>query len=67
MAKLFIVGLSGANKCYGFITMTDDAGARREIKALDGVHIDGRTISMRFAAENVAPMPSRQKRPRRVR
>lgn len=59
--------LSGANKGYGFITMTDDAGAQRAIQALDGVNIDGRTISVRFASENLAPEKPRQKRPRRAR
>jgi RNA recognition motif-containing protein len=58
---------SGANKGYGFISMTDDAGAQRAIQALDGVNIDERTISVRFAGENVAPTPPRQKRPRRAR
>ena len=59
--------LSGANKGYGFITMTDDAGAHRAIQALDGVNIDGRTVSVRFAGENLAPNAPRQKRPRRAR
>jgi RNA recognition motif-containing protein len=59
--------LSGANKGYGFITMTDDAGAHRAIHALDGINIDGRTFSVRFAGENLAPVTPRQKRPRRAR
>lgn len=46
--------LTSANKGYGFFTMTDDAGARRAIKAFDGVIIDGRTINVQFAGENIA-------------
>ena len=59
--------LTGANKGYGFITMTDDAGAQRAIQALDGVNIDGQTISVRLAGENPAPNVPRQKRPRRAK
>ncbi|NCD72461.1 RNA recognition motif domain-containing protein [Mucilaginibacter agri] len=40
---------TGASKGYGFITMTDDAGANRAIEALDGGSIDDRIISVRFA------------------
>jgi RNA recognition motif-containing protein len=42
---------TGESKGYGFITMTDDAGAERAIQALDGIMIDGRTINVRFAEE----------------
>ncbi|EHQ24261.1 RNA recognition motif domain-containing protein [Mucilaginibacter paludis] len=46
---------TGESKGYGFITMTDDAGAQRAIDALNGASIDDRTISVRFAEEkNVA-------------
>jgi RNA recognition motif-containing protein len=43
--------VSGESKGYGFITMTDDAGAERAIAALDGADIDGRTISVRVAED----------------
>lgn len=36
-------------KGYAFVTMLDDAGAVRAIAALNGVMINGRTISVRFA------------------
>jgi len=50
---------TGASKGYGFITMNDDAGAQRAITALDGISIDGRTISVRFAEEkNTKPAAS---------
>jgi RNA recognition motif-containing protein len=54
---------SGESKGYGFITMTDDAGARRAIQAMDGVTIGGRTVSVRFAEEkqNVS-LPEQQQR-----
>ncbi|WP_259065893.1 RNA recognition motif domain-containing protein [Mucilaginibacter sp. X4EP1] len=42
---------SGDSKGYGFITMTDDAGAERAILAMDGVKIGERTISVRLAEE----------------
>jgi RNA recognition motif-containing protein len=48
---------TGDSKGYGFITMTDEAGAQRAIAAFDGVSIDGRTISVRFAEDkNVKPV-----------
>jgi RNA recognition motif-containing protein len=43
--------VSGESKGYGFITMTDDAGAERAIAALAGSQIAGRTISVRFAED----------------
>jgi RNA recognition motif-containing protein len=47
---------TGARKGYGFITMTDDAGAERAITALDGTSIDGRTINVRIAEDkNTTP------------
>ena len=42
---------TGESKGYGFITMTDDAGAERAIQELDGMQIDGRTLNVRFAEE----------------
>ncbi|RKR83284.1 RNA recognition motif-containing protein [Mucilaginibacter gracilis] len=51
---------TGESKGYGFITMTDDAGASRAITALDGVEIDGRTMSVRFAEEKNATKPVEQ-------
>ena len=42
---------SDQSKGYGFITMTDDAGADRAIAALDGAEIDDRKISVRIAEE----------------
>jgi RNA recognition motif-containing protein len=41
--------LSGESQGYGFITMTDKAGADRAIAAMDGGIIDERTISVRIA------------------
>ncbi|GAA4341746.1 hypothetical protein GCM10023149_54240 [Mucilaginibacter gynuensis] len=41
---------------YGFITMTDQAGADRAIAALDGATIDERTLSVRIA-DNKNPPP----------
>jgi RNA recognition motif-containing protein len=68
---------TGESKGYGFITMTDDAGAERAIQELDGMQIDGRTLNVRFAEEkqpakpvvsprrNNRPEVPRLKRPRR--
>jgi len=42
---------TGQPKGYGFITMNDDAGAMRAIAALNGITMEGRTISVRFADE----------------
>jgi RNA recognition motif-containing protein len=68
---------TGESKGYGFITMTDDAGAERAIQAMNGVMIDDRTITVRFAEEKQPAKPvasgrrdnrtatPRPKRPRR--
>lgn len=58
---------TGESKGYGFITMTDEAGAKRAILALDGVKIGGRIFNVRFAEEKQPAKPTvpRPKRPRR--
>jgi RNA recognition motif-containing protein len=38
--------VTGESKGYGFVTMTDDAGAER---AIHGTRIGGRTITVRLA------------------
>ena len=38
-------------KGYGFVTMNDDAGAERAIRALDGTKMGDRTLNVRFAEE----------------
>jgi RNA recognition motif-containing protein len=43
---------TGQPKGYGFITMNDDAGADRAVRALNGTTIGGRTISVRYAEES---------------
>ncbi|MES2267577.1 MAG: RNA-binding protein [Bacteroidota bacterium] len=69
---------TGAPKGYGFITMNDDAGAKRAIQALDGTTIGDRTVSVRFAEEKARPNdaktpythqedPAPAKRPKRPR
>jgi RNA recognition motif-containing protein len=40
---------TGKSKGYGFITMTDQAGAERAIAAIDGAEIDERKLSVRIA------------------
>jgi RNA recognition motif-containing protein len=45
---------TNTSKGYGFITMTDDAGAQRAIQALNNSEISGRTISVRFAEDKNA-------------
>ncbi|WP_345948985.1 RNA-binding protein [Mucilaginibacter sp. PAMB04274] len=52
---------TGQPKGYGFITMTDDAGAKRAIAALDGTKMEGRTISVRFADEKSLPISNASK------
>jgi RNA recognition motif-containing protein len=42
---------TGQSKGYGFITMTDQAGAERAIAAMDGAEIDDRKISVRIAED----------------
>ncbi|MBD1362656.1 RNA-binding protein [Mucilaginibacter sp. ZT4R22] len=54
---------TGDSKGYGFITMTDDAGAERAIHALDGVTIDDRTISVRMAEEKQQAKTTADPRP----
>ena len=54
---------TGESKGYGFITMTDDAGAERAIKALDGATIDDRTINVRMAEEQHSAKPAPSPRP----
>jgi RNA recognition motif-containing protein len=49
---------TGASKGYGFITMTDDAGAERAIAALDGAEIDDRQINVRIADDKNQAKPS---------
>jgi RNA recognition motif-containing protein len=44
-------------KGYAFITMTDDAGAERAIRALDGMAIGDRTLNVRFAEEKPITQP----------
>ncbi|MEO3402867.1 RNA-binding protein [Mucilaginibacter sp. CAU 1740] len=58
---------TGESKCYGFVTMTDSAGAGRAIAALNGSQLGGRQLSVRLAedkkqVQKVAP----SKRPRRA-
>ena len=47
---------TGESKGYGFITMTDQAGADRAIAAMDGAEIDDRKISVRIAEDKTAPV-----------
>lgn len=54
--------VTGQPKGYGFITMNDDAGAKRAIDALDGIKMEGRTISVRFAEEKEEVKPQRGER-----
>jgi RNA recognition motif-containing protein len=42
---------SGKSQGYGFMVMTDKAGADRAIAAMDGATIDDRTISVRIAED----------------
>ena len=56
---------TNVSKGYGFITMTDDAGAERAIAALDGATIADRTLSVRFAEEKTAKPVFKAVSPRR--
>ena len=72
---------SGFSLGYGFVEMTDEAGALRAIAALNGLVIDDRTISVRNADKRPAfeitgrpstiderqmkPVITKKKRPRR--
>ena len=42
---------TGISKGFGFITMTDQAGAERAIAAIDGMTMEGRQISVRYAED----------------
>jgi RNA recognition motif-containing protein len=50
------------SKCFGFVTVLDPAGAKRAIEALDGIVIDGRTISVRLTG-NETPQKQEPVRP----
>jgi RNA recognition motif-containing protein len=54
---------TGQPKGYGFITMNDDAGADRAIRALDGTTIGGRTISVRYAEERQTALRNSSSQP----
>ncbi|WP_420490483.1 RNA recognition motif domain-containing protein [Mucilaginibacter jinjuensis] len=57
---------TGESKCYGFVTMTDSAGASRAIAALNGYQLAGRQISVRLAEDkNKKQQPGQHKRRRR--
>ncbi|MCR8556554.1 RNA-binding protein [Mucilaginibacter sp. BJC16-A38] len=63
---------TGASKGYGFVAMTDKAGADRAVSALDGMAMGDRKMSVRIAetknaADGPAPAEPRAKRPRRAR
>ncbi|MDP9079892.1 MAG: RNA-binding protein [Bacteroidota bacterium] len=63
---------TGASKGYGFVTMTDQAGADRAIAALDGAEFGDRQMSVRIAeTKNVVNQPVtgivKGKRPRKMR
>jgi RNA recognition motif-containing protein len=57
---------TGESKGYGFITMTDDAGAERAIQELHGIQIDGRTLNVRFAEEKQPTKPAVSLRPKQL-
>jgi len=40
---------SGRSKGFGFVEMSDDAGAREAIEKLNGTEVDGRTITVNEA------------------
>jgi RNA recognition motif-containing protein len=50
------------SRCFGFVTVLDPAGAKRAIEALDGIVIDGRTISVRLTG-NETPQKQEPVRP----
>ena len=57
--------ISQESKGHGFISMTDETGADRSIAALNGVKINGRTISVKVAEDksvikNSAPTSDNQ-------
>jgi RNA recognition motif-containing protein len=51
---------SGISKGYGFLEMTDEAGANRAIEAMNGATIDEREISVRIAEEKHQPLARQQ-------
>ena len=46
---------TGKSQGYGFLTMTDQAGADRAIEALNGATIGDRQISVRVAEDKAIP------------
>ncbi|WP_299517106.1 hypothetical protein [Mucilaginibacter sp.] len=65
LTKLFrVLWSTELCKGYGFITMTDDAGAARAIQAFDSMEIDGRTLNVRFAEEKQPDKPAASPRSR---
>jgi len=58
---------TGISQGYGFIHMSDEAGAGRAIAELNGATIDDRTITVRIADEKPEPAPLiKKKRPRKT-
>ncbi|MEO3403362.1 RNA-binding protein [Mucilaginibacter sp. CAU 1740] len=51
---------SGISKGYGFLEMTDEAGANRAIDAMNGATIDEREISVRIAEQKHQPLARQQ-------
>lgn len=51
---------SGISKGYGFLEMTDEAGAQRAIDAMNGATIDEREISVRIAEQKHQPQQKQQ-------
>ena len=51
---------SGISKGYGFLEMTDEAGAQRAIDAMNGATIDEREISVRIAEQKHQPQQQQQ-------
>lgn len=51
---------SGISKGYGFLEMTDEAGAQRAIDAMNGATIDEREISVRIAEQKHQPLARQQ-------
>lgn len=51
---------SGISKGYGFLEMTDEAGAQRAIDAMNGATIDEREISVRVAEQKHQPQQKQQ-------
>jgi len=51
---------SGISKGYGFLEMSDEAGAQRAIDAMNGATIDEREISVRIAEQKHQPQQKQQ-------